>query len=68
MLIKVITDYKNLKYFITTKKITKRQARWAEFLSGFNFVIFYTPGKKNRKADLLTRCPNNLPSSENNDC
>ena len=53
---------------MTTKKLTRRQARWAEFLSGFNFVISYTPGKENQKADSLTRCPNNLPSSENDDC
>ena len=53
---------------MTTKKLTRRQARWAEFLSGFNFVISYTPGKENQKADSLTRCPNNLLSSENNDC
>ena len=68
VLIKVITDYKSLKYFITIKKLTRRQGCWAEFLSGFNFVIFYIPVKKNQKADLLTRCPNDLLSSENNDC
>ena len=65
--IKVITDHKSLEYFMTTKKLTRRQARWAEFLSGFNFVISYTPGKENQKADSLTRRPNDFPSSENND-
>ena len=64
--IKVITDYKSLEYFITTKKLTKHQACKAKFLSSFNFVISYTLGKKNQKADLLTRCLNNLLSSENN--
>ena len=53
---------------MTTKKLTRRQAYWAELLSGFNFVISYTSGKKNQKADLLICCPNNLLSSENNDC
>ena len=67
MPIKVITDHKNLKYFITTKKLTRRQVCWAEFLSGFNFVISYTLGRENQKADLLTRCQNNLLSSENDD-
>ena len=51
---------------MTTKKLIRRQACWAEFLSGFNFVISYTPGKKNQKPDLLTCRPNNFPSSENN--
>ena len=44
VLIKIIIDYKKLKYFMTIKKLTKRQACWVEFLSGFNFVISYTPG------------------------
>lgn len=49
----VIKDHKDLEYFMTTKKLTRRQACWAEFLSGFNFVISYTPGKENQKADSL---------------
>ena len=53
--IKVITDHKSLEYFMTTKKLSRRQARWAEFLSGFNFVISYIPGRENGKADSLTR-------------
>ena len=52
--IKVITDHKSLEYFMTTKKLSRRQARWAEFLSGFNFVISYTPSRENGKADSLT--------------
>ena len=65
---KVITDYKSLKYFITTKKLIRCQAHCGEFLSSFNFVISYTLDKENQKANLLTRCLNNLLSSENNDC
>ena len=58
MPIKVLTDHKNLEYFITTKKLTPRQARWAEFLFEYNFLISYQSGKKNNKADALTRKPN----------
>ena len=29
----VLTDHQSLKYFMTTKKLNARQARWAEFLS-----------------------------------
>ena len=65
--VKVITDHKSLKYFITTKILTRRQARWAEFLSGFNFVISYTTGKENQKADLLIHCLNDIASDNNND-
>ena len=67
MPVKVITDHKSLEYFMTTKKLRRRQARWAEFLSGFNFVISYTPGKENQKADSLTRRLNDLPSDDSDD-
>ena len=34
--IDVVTDHKNLKYFSTTKVLSRRQARWSEYLSAFN--------------------------------
>ena len=51
----VVTDHKNLEYFITTKILTRRQARWSEFLSQFNLVIRFRPGKQGTKPDTLTR-------------
>jgi hypothetical protein len=33
---KIITDHRALEYFMTTKKLSARQARWAEYLSRFN--------------------------------
>ena len=42
--VKVYTDYKNIEYFITNKLLNRRQARWAELLSRFNFKIIYRPG------------------------
>ena len=53
---------------MTTKKLTKCQIHWAEFLSGFNFVISFILNKENQKADLLIYLLNNLSLSENNDC
>ena len=67
MPLKVITDHKSLEYFMTTKKLTRLQAHWAEFLSGFDLVISYTPGKENQKADSLTRHPNDLPLNMDDD-
>lgn len=32
MPVQVLTDHKGLEYFMTTKKLTPRQARWAEFM------------------------------------
>jgi len=51
--IQVILDHKAIEYFMTTKALTARQARWAEILSQFNFQIMYKPGATN-KADALT--------------
>ena len=53
--IDVVTDHKNLEYFSTTKVLSRRQARWSEFLSQFNLVIRFRPGKLGAKPDALTR-------------
>ena len=54
--IDVITDHKNLKCFTTTKILTRQQAHWSEYLSQFNMVICFCPGKLGVKPDALTRC------------
>lgn len=46
--IKIYIDHKNLKYFMTTKQLNRRQVRWAEFFSKFNFKIMYK-SKKQKK-------------------
>ena len=53
----VITDHQNLQTFMTNKTLTPRQVRWANFLSQFNFMVRYRPGKKNGKADYLSHLP-----------
>jgi transposase InsO family protein len=53
--VEVITDHKNLEYFMTTKQLTRRQARWSEFLADFDFLIRYRPGRLGAKPDALTR-------------
>ena len=53
--IDVLTDHKNLEYFSTTKVLTCRQAHWSEYLSQFNLVICFRPGKLGTKLDALTR-------------
>ena len=59
--IQVLSDHKNLEYFMSTKLLNRRQARWSEFLSRFNFQIKYRPGKANGKPDALTRRSGDLP-------
>ena len=51
----IYTDHRALEYFMTTKRLNARQARWTEFLSRFHFLIRYRPGKENTLADALTR-------------
>lgn len=65
--VQVLTDHKNLEYFMTTKKLTRRQARWAEFLAGFNFTIVYRSGKQNEKADSLTSRTGDRPAGKHDD-
>ena len=62
--IQIFTDHKSLEYFMQTKELTRRQARWAEKLADFNFKIMYRSGKSNSKADALTRMPNSVPADE----
>ena len=45
--IRVRSDHKNLKAFMTTKLLNRRQARWAEVLSGYDFVLNHISSSKN---------------------
>ncbi|KAK5670272.1 hypothetical protein QVD99_8720 [Batrachochytrium dendrobatidis] len=51
----VLCDHKNLEYFMTTKKLTRRQARWSLELSEYVFYLTHRPGKLNGRADSLSR-------------
>ena len=51
----MVTNHKNLEYFGSTKLLTRHQARWSEYLSQFNLVIRFRPGKLGTKPDALTR-------------
>ncbi len=53
--IKMLTNHKNLKYFMITKQLNRRQSKWIQFLANFYFVITYLSEKSNEKADSLIR-------------
>ena len=53
--VKIITDHNNLKYFMTSKSLNRRQVRWAQMLADYNFVLFHRPGSLNQAADALSR-------------
>jgi len=48
-------DHKNLEYFMNNQKLNRWQARWALYLSRFDFVLKHVPGSKMGKADGLSR-------------
>jgi hypothetical protein len=53
-MMKIFSDYANLKYFMTKQTLTCRQAHWALFLATFPYEIIPKPGSTN-KADALSR-------------
>lgn len=53
----VKTDHKNLIFFTAIKKLTRRQAQWAEILSQYNFRIIYCKETENKQADILSQQP-----------
>ena len=58
--VQVIIDHKNLEYFISSKLLHRRQARWSDFFSRFNFKITYRSGSLNNKTDVFTRQSGNI--------
>ena len=42
---------------MTNQKLNRQQARWALFLSRFDFVLKHVPGSRMGKADGLSRRP-----------
>ena len=49
------TDHKNLEYFMKAQKLNRRQARWALYLSRFDFTLKHIAGAKMGKVDRLSR-------------
>ncbi|KAF4539175.1 Reverse transcriptase domain protein [Lasiodiplodia theobromae] len=52
---RVLSDHKNLEYFMTAKSLSPRQARYAEDLAQYDFEIEYKPGSGNPADPLLRR-------------
>ena len=50
----IYSDHKNLTYFQRTRVLNRRQARWAQFLTRFDFKIIFCP-RKQGKADALSQ-------------
>ena len=53
--IKILTNHKNLKYFMFFKQFNRKQTRWVEFLFEFNFKIIYKSNVQSIKLNSLTQ-------------
>jgi len=53
--VEIWTNHKNLEYFMTAKKLNRRQARWSLYLARFDFLLHHCPGHTMGKPDALSR-------------
>jgi hypothetical protein len=51
------TDHRTLQHLPTQKDLSRRQARWMEFMSHYDATIHYIPGEDNNVVDALSRLP-----------
>src|SRR6266481_2659789 len=52
--IDIVTDHYNLQYLSIMKVLTQHQVQISEFLSQFNLIFCFHPGKLGAKPDALT--------------
>lgn len=57
----ILSDHKNLEYFMKKQQLTERQMRWALELSRYRFKIVHQPGAKAIVPDALSRRDQDLP-------
>jgi hypothetical protein len=65
--IQILTDHKALEYFTTKQRLNRRQIRWSELLSEFNWKINYRPGSKGVKPDSLSRRSADFPQTDDDE-
>jgi hypothetical protein len=53
----ILTNHSNLSTFASKKILNRQQARWANELSGMNFIITFHPRELNTQANALTQRP-----------
>ena len=56
----IYTDHQTLQNFEIQKELSKRQARWMEYMSQYDCTIHYINGDDNCVADALSRLPDSV--------
>ena len=56
LLVQILTDHKNLEYFVKPCILNRQQTCWLELLTYYNYKIHYQPGDKNCATDALSQC------------
>ena len=59
----VVSDHKNLMYFMQSRSLNHQQTCWALFLQDFNFKLDWLLGSSN-PVDFPSRCPDFQPKGE----
>ena len=65
--VEILTDHKNLQYFTKPQILNRRQMRWMDLLSHYNYIISYRPGDRNGAADALSRKGEHVPTDPEED-
>jgi len=65
-LVEIWMDHKNLEYFITAKKLNRRQAHWSLYLARFGFKLIHCPGRFIGKPDTLSQRPDHSNRASDN--
>ena len=55
--ISIFTDHRTLENFDMQRDLSRRQARWQEFMAQFEMKIYYVKGEDNMVADALSCLP-----------
>jgi len=63
----ILTDHKNLEYFMKVKRLNERQMRWAEILARYCYNLSYRPGKLASRPDALSRREQDVPEGQEDD-
>ena len=62
--IEILTDHKNLQYFMSKRTLTERQIRWKNLLDSLPGIkLRYRPGKEASRPDALSRLEQDAPKS-----